>query len=383
MTDEQNFPKFQTRSCPSLQEVESHMHEALRLAASAIGLTDPNPRVGCVIADKDGVVIGRGYTQKYREAHAEVVALADAHRQGQSVVGATAYVTLEPCAHHGQTPPCCEALAKAGIGRVVIAHRDPNRRVNGEGIARLRHAGVLVTELSEGPLWKEAYELNIGFFFRMQHGRPWVRLKAAMSLDGTTALRNGASQWITREAARVDGHVWRRRASAILTGVGTVLGDNPRLDVRLVSAHKQPLRVIVDSHLLTPLDARILQPPGQVLVYTSEGSGRQQSAMEALGAEISLLPSNGSGVDLDALLADLGRRGVNELHVEAGQRLNGSLVNGGYMDELLLYVAPSLLGPGYSLAACDPLNKLSEAIEFEYHDVAMVGKDLRIIARRR
>ena len=222
------------------------MHEALALAQHAIGLSEPNPRVGCVVTAPDGRVIGRGFTQQAGGAHAEVMALRDVLARGGSARGATAHVTLEPCSHHGRTGPCCDALVDAGIARVVMALQDPNPLVAGQGAARLRAAGVVV---DEGLLADESRELNIGFFSRMQRGRPWVRMKAAITLDGRTALENGASQWITGEAARADGHAWRRRAGAILTGVGTVLDDNPRLDVRLIETAHQPLRVIVDSRL--------------------------------------------------------------------------------------------------------------------------------------
>ncbi|HEX7439984.1 MAG TPA: bifunctional diaminohydroxyphosphoribosylaminopyrimidine deaminase/5-amino-6-(5-phosphoribosylamino)uracil reductase RibD, partial [Caldimonas sp.] len=232
------------------------MREALRLAALAIGVCEPNPRVGCVIVAADGRVIGRGHTQQSGSAHAEVMALRDAAAHGESVRGATAHVTLEPCSHHGRTPPCSEALIAAGVGRVVMAIEDPNPLVSGAGAAQLRAAGIAV---EVGPRADEARELNIGFFSRMQRGRPWVRLKAAVSLDGRTALPNGASQWITGAQARADGHAFRKRAGAILTGVGTVLDDDPRLDVRLVPTTNQPLRVVVDSRLDMPLTARVLQ----------------------------------------------------------------------------------------------------------------------------
>ena len=240
------------------------MREALALAHQAIGLTDPNPRVGCVLATDDGRVIGRGHTQQAGGPHAEVMALRDAQTRGESVQGATAVVTLEPCAHHGRTPPCCDALIAAGIGRVVMAMRDPFPQVAGQGVARLRAAGIEVIELAaDSDAAQAAYALNIGFFSRIERGRPWVRLKAATTLDGRTALDNGVSQWITGEAARRDGHAWRRRAGAVLTGVGTVLDDNPRLDVRLVDTARQPLRVVVDSRLDMPLHARILEHPAR------------------------------------------------------------------------------------------------------------------------
>ena len=354
------------------------MHEALALAELAMGLSDPNPRVGCVITAPDGRVIGRGHTQRTGEAHAEVMALRDASANGERAAGATVYVTLEPCSHHGRTPPCCDALIEAGVARVVLALRDPNPLVAGQGAARLRAAGITV---EEGPLAAESRELNIGFFSRMERGRPWVRLKAAISLDGRTALPNGQSQWITGEAARIDGHAWRKRAGAILTGVGTVLEDDPRLDVRLVSTDLQPLRVIVDSRLQTPVSARMLAPPGQVLIYAAERSASLQAALEDRGVEIAFAPGASGKVDLVAMLADLARRGINELHVEAGHKLNGSFVREGLVDELLIYIAPTLLGLGRELAAFGPLERLDEAALLRFVEVTSVGSDLRVMVR--
>ena len=354
------------------------MHEALALAHSAIGLSEPNPRVGCVIVAADGRVIGRGHTQQAGAAHAEVMALRDAQSRGQSVRGATVYVTLEPCSHHGRTPPCCDALIAAGIERVVMAIDDPNPLVAGQGAARLRAAGITV---EAGALADEARELNIGFFSRMQRSRPWVRLKAAVSLDGRTALANGASQWITGPEARADGHAWRKRASAVLTGVGTVLDDDPRLDVRLVETAMQPLRVIVDSRLETPPTARILDAPGRVLVYAAAPDAARRAALEARGAQIALVPAANGKVDLAAMLADLAARGVNELHVEAGHRLNGSFVREGLVDEFLIYMAPKLLGIGRELAAFGPLDTLQQSVALRFVSVTPLGPDLRLVAR--
>ena len=362
--------------------IDTFMGQALALATSAIGLTDPNPRVGCVITDATGHVIGSGHTQQAGGPHAEVMALRDAAARGESVVGATAYVTLEPCAHYGRTPPCCDALVSAKVGRVVIALSDNNPQVAGQGAARLRQAGIEVIELPPGPLPTAAYELNIGFFSRMQRGRPWVRLKAAVSLDGKTALQNGVSQWITGEAARIDGHAWRKRAGAVLTGIGTVLGDDPRLDVRHVSTPHQPLRVILDSQLRTPPDAAILKPPGRALIYCTRPDAERRAALEAMGAEVAQLPEANRRLDLSAVLLDLGRRGINELHIEAGQDLNGAFVSAGLVDEFLYYVAPLILGPGRELAALDPLARLEDGLSLEFHSVQQLGPDLRIIARR-
>jgi diaminohydroxyphosphoribosylaminopyrimidine deaminase / 5-amino-6-(5-phosphoribosylamino)uracil reductase len=354
------------------------MHEALALAHGAIGLSEPNPRVGCVIAAPDGRIIGRGHTQQAGGPHAEVMALRDAQSRGESVAGATVHVTLEPCSHHGRTPPCCDALIAAGIARVVMAIDDPNPLVAGQGALLLRAAGIVV---EAGALADEARELNIGFFSRMQRGRPWVRLKAAVSLDGRTALNNGASQWITGPAARADGHAFRKRAGAVLTGVGTVLDDDPRLDVRLVETAVQPLRVIVDSRLETPPAARILDAPGSVLVYAAAPDVQRCAALEARGAQIALAPGANGKVDLSAMLADLAARGINELHVEAGHKLNGSFVREGLVDEFLIYMAPTLLGIGRELAAFGPLEHLQDALALRFVSITPVGDDLRLIAR--
>jgi len=354
------------------------MHDALRLAEQSIGLCEPNPRVGCVIVAPDGRVIGRGHTQQAGGPHAEVVALRDAAQHGESVRGATVVVSLEPCAHHGRTPPCCDALVAAGVGRVVMALQDPNPLVAGQGTARLRAAGI---DVIEGPGAAAARELNIGFFSRMERGRPWLRLKAAVSLDGCTALANGKSQWITGSAARADGHAWRRRAGAVLTGVGTVLDDDPRLDVRLVPTAHQPLRVIVDSRLETPPTARILEAPGRVLLYAAQPHDERGEALAARGAEIAMAPGPNGKVDLPAMLSDLAARGINELHVEAGHKLNGSFVRERLVDEFLVYMAPKLLGVGRELAAFGPLDALEDAVELRWTGIERFDADLRLLAR--
>jgi diaminohydroxyphosphoribosylaminopyrimidine deaminase / 5-amino-6-(5-phosphoribosylamino)uracil reductase len=357
------------------------MQRALVLAQQAIGLSDPNPRVGCVLADAGGQVVAEGHTQQAGGPHAEAAALALARERAAPLQGGTAWVSLEPCAHHGRTPPCADALLAAGLARVVVACEDPFPQVAGQGLARLRAAGVQVV-LADADLARQARELNIGFFSRVLRGRPWVRMKIAVSLDGRTALNNGRSQWITGEAARADGHAWRKRASALLTGVGTVLDDNPRLDVRLVPTARQPLRVVVDSKLETPPAARILAPPGDVLLVCADTSGPQADALRATGAELLALPGGPRGkVDLAALLAELGRRGVNELHLEAGTRLNGSFWREGLVDELLLYQAPLLLGPGRDLAALPELEDLAAAQRLQFVDVQPLGPDLRLVAR--
>jgi diaminohydroxyphosphoribosylaminopyrimidine deaminase/5-amino-6-(5-phosphoribosylamino)uracil reductase len=353
------------------------MRDALQLAAQAIGLCEPNPRVGCVLIGPQGQR-AEGHTQPAGQAHAEVMALRAAAAAGWDPRGATAYVTLEPCSHHGRTPPCCDALVAAGVARVVVALEDPNPLVAGQGVQRLRAAGIVV---DVGLLADEAAELNIGFLHRMRSGRPWVRMKIAASLDGRTALPDGRSQWITSEAARADGHAWRHRAAAVLTGVGTVRDDDPRLDVRLVPARGQPLRVVIDSRLETPDNARLLAPPGQVLFYAAEPPPARVQALQERGAEVALLPGPGGKVDLDAAIADLGRRQVNELHVEAGHKLNGSLLKAGLVDELLVYLAPSLIGAGREMAAFGPLASLDDALRWRYTRVDPVGNDLRILAR--
>ena len=367
-----------TMSSTSLHQTATPMHDALALAHLSIGLSDPNPRVGCVITAADGRTIGKGHTQQAGGPHAEVMALRDAQANGETTVGATAYVTLEPCSHHGRTPPCCDALIQAGIARVVIAVLDPNPLVAGQGAQRLRAAGVTV---DIGLLTEAAQALNIGFFSRMQRGRPWVRLKAAVSLDGRTALNNGVSQWITGPAARTDGHAFRKRAGAILTGVGTVLDDNPRLDVRMVATALQPLRVIVDSRLQTPPSARILDAPGTVLIYAAQIDTVPQAALLARGAELALAAGPGGKVDLALMLADLAARGVNELHVEAGHKLNGSFVREGLVDEFLIYMAPKLLGIGRDLAAFGPLGRMEDTLALHFVSVTPFDGDLRIIAR--
>jgi len=360
------------------------LRQALTLAEDAIGLSEPNPRVGCVIADDRGRTLGVGATREAGGPHAEVVALQAARAAGHLLRGATAWVTLEPCAHHGRTPPCCDALIDAGLARVVVAIGDPFPQVAGRGIERLRAAGVrvdLAADLGLPDVERAARELNLGFFSRVQRGRPWLRMKAAISLDGRSALPDGRSQWITGEAARTDGHGWRRRAGALLTGVGTVNADDPRLDVRLVPTARQPLRVIVDSRLQTPPQARILPPPGAVLLYAAADEPARRAALQARGAEIALQPGSGGKVDLQAMLQDLAARGINELHVEAGHQLNASLLATGWVDELLVYVAPKLLGEGAGLAALVPPATLDDVAPWRFVDVTPVGDDLRLRLR--
>lgn len=356
-----------------------YMQQALALARRSVGVSEPNPRVGCVLVATDGQkVLGTGFTQPAGQAHAEIMALRDAAAQGHDVRGATAYVTLEPCAHHGRTGPCCDALAAAGIARVVAAVQDPNPRVAGQGLARLRAAGIAA---EVGPGGEESRALNIGFFSRMQRKRPWVRMKIAASLDGQTALENGHSQWITSPEARADGHGWRARATAVLTGIGTVLQDDPRLDVRLAATAVQPRLAVVDSRWQTPLDAALFAPQRPVTIYGALEEDAPRRALERRGATVVTLPGPGHKVDLAAMLADLSaRHEVNELHVEAGFKLNGSLLREGLVDEFLVYLAPKLLGAGQGMVHIGPLQHLAEGVELDFGPVERVGADLRLSA---
>ncbi|KIF83591.1 bifunctional diaminohydroxyphosphoribosylaminopyrimidine deaminase/5-amino-6-(5-phosphoribosylamino)uracil reductase RibD [Noviherbaspirillum autotrophicum] len=352
------------------------IERALQWASKGMFTTTPNPRVGCVIV-KDGQVIGEGHTQPPGQAHAEVQALNDAACRGADVRGATVYVTLEPCSHYGRTPPCADALVKAGVARVVAAIADPNPLVAGQGLEKLRAAGIAVTC---GVLEDEARDMNIGFMSRMRSGKPWVRMKAAASLDGKTALHNGRSQWITSDAARDDGHWWRARACAVLTGIGTVLADNPQLNVRAVDTPRQPRRIVIDSQLQISPQARILDGGGTWVVAASADPEKQAQLRER-GAEIIVLPNAHGKVDLPALMHELGRRQINEVHVEAGFKLNGSLIREGCVDELLLYLAPSLLGDAQGLFDLPALASLDGRKSLSFHEVKQIGPDLRILAR--
>ncbi len=357
---------------------QAHMAQALRLAKRGLYSTSPNPRVGCVIV-RDGVLVGEGWHQRAGEAHAEVNALQQA---GTAARGATAYVTLEPCSHHGRTPPCTEALLAAGIRRVVAAMADPNPLVAGRGLAQLQAAGVAV---DVGLMADEAHELNIGFVSRMTRKRPWVRLKAAASLDGKTALQNGESQWITGPQARQDGHCWRARACAILSGIGTVRKDDPQLNVRGVDTSRQPLKVIVDSRLELSPAARLLEVGNVLLVSAGQAVAEvaeRAAALRERGAEILDLPDGKGRVDLHALLHELAQRGLNEVHVEAGSRLNGALLAAGLVDEVLLYLAPCLLGDtARGLFALPALESLAGKHQLAIRAAERLGDDLRVLAR--
>jgi diaminohydroxyphosphoribosylaminopyrimidine deaminase/5-amino-6-(5-phosphoribosylamino)uracil reductase len=327
---------------------------------------------------RDGDVLAEGHTQATGFAHAEAHALHHAKERRVDVRGASVYVSLEPCSHHGRTPPCADALIAAGVARVVVAIEDPNPLVAGQGLAKLRAAGIQV-EL--GVLAEEAREMNLGFLHRMQHGRPWVRMKMAASLDGGTALQNGESQWITSAHARDDGHAWRARACALLTGIGTVQQDDPQLTVRAVETPRQPRRIIVDSHLDISPQAKVLQGAASWIFTAVDGAERAEQ-LRAQGHEVTLLPDDSGKVDLSALMHELGRREINELHVEAGFKLNGSLLRADVVDELLLYLAPCLLGPAQGLARLPVLAHLSDRMSFRFHEVQQVGPDLRLRALR-
>ena len=372
---------------------QAHLSQALQQAQAALLRANPNPRVGCVLVNPAGEVIGQGSTQPAGGPHAEVMALRDAQALGHATAGATAYVTLEPCCHHGRTGPCCDALVHAGVTQVVAALPDPNPLVAGQGFARLRASGVAVEIASDSAdpamrAWAAAArELNIGFFSRMLRRTPWVRLKTAASVDGVTALPNGQSQWITGEAARADGHAWRARACAVLTGIGTVLQDGPRLDVRGVDTPRQPALVVVDSDLQTPPDAALFTPQRPVLIYAATPHAARQAALERSGATVVYMPEASAPgaaspkVDLAAMLRDLALREMNEVHVEAGHKLNGSLLRAGLVDDLLVYLAPLWLGTGAGMSNWGPLTQLADGLALEFHSTEMVGADLRVLAR--
>jgi len=354
---------------------EAAMRRALELAARGLYSTYPNPRVGAVLA-RDQEIVGEGWHERPGEAHAEPVAIRAA---GHRARGATAYVTLEPCNHFGRTPPCVDVLLAAGVRRVVYAISDPNPLVNGAGARRLAEAGVAV---QAGLLEREAVALNAGFLMRMQQGRPFVRLKSAMSLDGRLALASGASKWITSEEARADVQHWRAQSGAVLTSAATVRADDPRLDVR-IEAPRQPLRVVLDRRRQVPKDARILQPPGDVLLFSAALARGVKSAGEQLGAaRIERVRVTRNHLDLKRVLKRLGELQINDVLVEAGPRLASALLAAGLLDEWLLYVAPKLLGDrAKPLAMLGRLTKMSAAPQFELLECLQVGPDLRLRLR--
>ena len=359
---------FQAQVTPFSSFDHAMMGRALALAAKGLYTATPNPRVGCVLT-KDERIIGEGWHEKAGAPHAEANALFAA---GVAATGATAYVSLEPCNHQGRTPPCAEALVRGGVSRVVAALRDPNPKA-ARGGETLAAAGI---RFEHGLMEEEARELNIGFFSRMTRGRPWVRMKIAATLDGRTALADGRSQWITGAEARKDGHRWRARACAILTGIGTVKADDPRLTVRDVETPRQPLRVVVDSRLEIPEKAKILAG-GNVLIF----SGIEKK--NKLNAEVISLPNKNNKVELPLMLEELARRGVNELHVEAGFRLNGSLLREGCVDEFLIYLNPSFLGDeAQGMLDLPAFNGLDQRPMLKIQSLDRVGEDIRILARR-
>ena len=349
------------------------MARALELAGRGLNTATPNPRVGAVVV-KDGRIVGEGWHRRAGEPHAEIVALAQA---GGRARGATVYLTLEPCSHFGRTPPCVRALIEARIARVVAAMEDPNPRVNGQGLAQLRESGI---DVRCGLLQAEARALNPGFVSRMARGLPWVRMKVAASLDGGTALRNGQSQWITGETARVDGHAWRARACAILTGIGTVRADDPQMTVRLVDTDRQPLKVLVDSRLEVDVEARLLRS-GRTLIVCAVDNPGKEGELRDRGCEILKLANAHGKVDLPALMRELAAREINELHVEAGFKLNGSLLREGCLDELLVYLAPSLLGDAVGMFDLPPLQALGERRKLAIASVDLIGGDVRVVAQ--
>jgi diaminohydroxyphosphoribosylaminopyrimidine deaminase/5-amino-6-(5-phosphoribosylamino)uracil reductase len=351
------------------------MRRALVLASGVLYSTTPNPRVGCVIV-RDGKAVGEGATQPVGGPHAEVMALRDAQARGESVAGATVYVTLEPCSHYGRTPPCVDALIAASPARVVVAMGDPNPRVDGEGFARLRAAGIQVTT---GVCVDEALALNIGFVARMSRGTPWLWMKIAASLDGRSALHNGRSQWITGPDARADGHHWRARSCAVLTGIGTVLADDPQMSVRHVQTPRQPRKLLLDSRFEVPLAAKLLEG-AETWIFTAVENPAKAAQLAERNVRVMCMPDAKGKVDLPAMMRWLATEGINEVHAEAGEKLNGSLLREACVDELLLYQAPMLLGDAAGMASLPALDSLDQALRFEYTDVQRVGVDLRVRA---
>jgi diaminohydroxyphosphoribosylaminopyrimidine deaminase/5-amino-6-(5-phosphoribosylamino)uracil reductase len=355
-----------------------YMARALRLAERGLLTTDPNPRVGCVLV-KAGEIVGEGWHERAGGPHAEIHALQSA---GAQAAGATAYVTLEPCCHHGRTPPCTEALISAGVARVVAAMEDPNPQVAGKGLAALRQAGI---ETRSGVLAAESEQLNAGFVMRMRHGRPRVRCKLAMSIDGRTAMASGESRWITGAAARRDVHRLRARSSAIMTGIETVLADDPSLTARpdelALDAIRQPLRVILDSRLRMPPTARLLGMPGKTLLLTAVTEAEKKARLLRDGVEVVTLPLLGQRLDLPAVLHYLGTAGMNEIHLEAGATLCGALLQAGFIDELVIYMAPHLMGDaGRGLFVLPGLATMAQRAQLSVNDIRAVGDDWRICA---
>ncbi len=352
------------------------MSRALQLAEKGLYTTSPNPRVGCVIT-RNNEIVGSGWHAKAGQPHAEINALTMA---GTAARGATAYVTLEPCSHHGRTPPCADALIQAGIARIVIAMKDPNPQVLGNGIAALKQAGILV---QTGLMQDQAEALNTGFIKRMQHKKPWVRLKVAASLDGKTALNNGQSQWITGEAARQDGHRWRARSCAIMTGIGTIRADNPQLTVRHLPTSRQPKKIVIDNHLTTPIDADVLKYGDTCIFTASTGNTAKIARLERMGVHVIPTERTHQGqVNLVSVMTTLAQLECNEILVEAGSTLSGALIHAGLVDELIIYMAPSLLGgSARNMFQWPEFTSLGQKITLRITDLRMIGQDIRIIAR--
>ncbi len=363
-----------TRVSEGASDVQ-HMAHALRLARRGLYTADPNPRVGCVIAHDDKVA-GVGWHERAGNAHAELNAL---HMAAHNARGATVYVTLEPCCHHGRTAPCTDALIEAEVARVVVAMQDPNPQVAGAGLVALRNADISV---DVGLLQAQAEALNPGFVSRMRRGRPFVRAKLAASLDGRTAMASGESKWITGEAARADVQTWRARASAIMCGVGTVLADDPSLTVRAFDIGRQPLRVVIDSKLRTPPSARVLGNDGRVLIVTACADGGRAQALQERGAEVLCLPAENASVDLQGLMRHLAAQEVNEMLLEGGATLCGAMLRANLIDELLLYLAPTLMGTeARGMFELPGLEAMRDRINLRIEDVRAVGNDWRLICR--
>ncbi|AGF49300.1 bifunctional diaminohydroxyphosphoribosylaminopyrimidine deaminase/5-amino-6-(5-phosphoribosylamino)uracil reductase RibD [Candidatus Kinetoplastidibacterium galati] len=357
------------------QEDEFWMLEALKLADKASYNTAPNPSVGCIIV-KNGECIGMGATRAVGGFHAEVCALIDSEKRNQNVTGSTFYVTLEPCSHYGRTPPCVDQIIKAAPARVVVSMIDPNPLVSGSGIKRLRSSGI---EVLIGVCHKEALLLNIGFINRMLYSTPWVRLKSASSIDGRTALYNHKSKWITCEESRKDVHHWRARSSIILTGIGTILHDNPLLNVRYVDTSRQPYRAVIDDKFVISEDANIIDG-SKVFIFTSIVDKEKEYRLAEKNVDVVLLPDEkvAGRVDLSLVMRWLSDKCFNEVHVEAGAGLNGRLLSGHCVDELVIYIAPIFLGDAFPIAKLQNISNLEDALRFSIFDNATIGSDLRI-----